>query len=542
MDRLIDTILLNALPASGKSEVRRYLAQLDPESVRRDFHMGETVQLDDYPYVHMMRRISEELVQRGNPGVFFASGVEPFLEPLDWGTLIQLVNEDYRDLHERPAIAVDSAALWLFDRYDRCRERVGAAPALGQLPAELRAELAAALEDEARELLDEKLAGIPDSLEGRTIVIEFARGGADGSSMPLAAPFGYQYSYEQLSDEILERASILYIWVTPEESRRKNDERAKPGRDGDASILHHGVPIKVMMGDYGCDDIEYLLETSDRPDTVVVEANGKTHHLPLGRFDNRVDLHEFHPRGRRPVVQGGCEEDPHWTRQCVLPSGFRTAGLRGFYMTRALRLLSPLLLLALMLPAQAPAQDAEEPAQTSEPWTHQRDRWMLGISLGAGPGTLTNSLNGQTMEEWAGVVQLRGGGMISPKLLFHLELEAWLRNQTTGYDTSNKVDMFQYALALTWYPFDPASGSGGWWFRVGLGLANVRVEPDGDFAQESYSEGGWSMLAAAGYELRLTRTFAMGLGLSYDGLGVNGDVFSDSRFFAITADFNWYLQ
>ena len=68
------------------------------------------------------------------------------------------------------------------------------------MPAELRSELVGAIEDEARNLLEEKLAGIPDSLEGRTIVIEFARGGADGSSMPLPAPFGYQYSFAQLSD------------------------------------------------------------------------------------------------------------------------------------------------------------------------------------------------------------------------------------------------------------------------------------------------------------------------------------------------------
>jgi len=293
MDRPIDTILLTALPASGKSEVRRFLAEKDPEAVRNDFHMGETVQLDDYPYVHMMRRISEELAERGHDAVFFSNSQEPFLEPLDWGTLIQLVNEDYRDLHERPRIEVEFAGEWLLDRYDRCRERVGAAPVLGQLPAELRAELVAAIEDEARNLLEEKLEGIPRSLDGRTIVIEFARGGADGSTFPLPAPFGYQYSFAQLSDEILERASVLYIWVTPEESRRKNDERAKPGRDGDASILHHGVPIKVMMGDYGCDDIEYLLEKSDRPDTVIVETGSKTYHLPLGRFDNRVDLTSF---------------------------------------------------------------------------------------------------------------------------------------------------------------------------------------------------------------------------------------------------------
>jgi len=203
------------------------------------------------------------------------------------------VNEDYRDLHERPRIEVDSAADWLMDRIDRARETVGAEAALGELPRDLRAELSAALEEEARTLLDEKLAGIPDSLQGKTVVIEFARGGPQGSPMPLPEPYGYRYSFSQLSDEILEVADVLYIWVTPEESRRKNEERARPGRDGDASILHHGVPIKVMLGDYGCDDIEWLLEHSDRENTVRVETRGKVYHLPLARFDNRDDLTTF---------------------------------------------------------------------------------------------------------------------------------------------------------------------------------------------------------------------------------------------------------
>ena len=56
MAEILDVLLLLALPASGKSEVRRYLASLTPEQCRRDFHMGPTVQLDDYPYVHMMRQ------------------------------------------------------------------------------------------------------------------------------------------------------------------------------------------------------------------------------------------------------------------------------------------------------------------------------------------------------------------------------------------------------------------------------------------------------------------------------------------------------
>jgi hypothetical protein len=293
MSRLLDTILLTALPASGKSEVRRYLDRLDARAVADDFHMGPTVQLDDYPYVHLMRRISQEMREAGAAPLFFPSNDQPFSESKDWGTLIELVNEDYRDLHDRPRIEPASAAAWLFDRFDAARSRVGADPALGKLPATLRERLASALEVEARELLAEKLRGIPESLEGRTIVIEFARGGPQGSSLPLAPPYGYAYSFSRLSDEILENAAVLYIWVTPEESRRKNEERAKPGPEGDASILHHGVPIAVMLGDYGTDDMGWLIEQSDRPDTVRVETRGNTFHLPVARFDNRTDLTTF---------------------------------------------------------------------------------------------------------------------------------------------------------------------------------------------------------------------------------------------------------
>src|SRR5439155_10257299 len=98
MSRVIDVLLLLALPASGKSEVRRYLAHLTPEQCRDDFHIGPTVQLDDYPCVHMMRRVSQELRARGQDGVFFDSDDQPMKEPRDWGTLVELLNEDYADL------------------------------------------------------------------------------------------------------------------------------------------------------------------------------------------------------------------------------------------------------------------------------------------------------------------------------------------------------------------------------------------------------------------------------------------------------------
>ena len=291
MASVLDVVLLLALPASGKSEVRRYLASLTPAQCEGEMHLGPTVQLDDYPYVHMMRRVSQELRKRGHDGVFFDSDDLPMKQPLDWGTLIELLNEDFDDLLKRHRPAPASAAAWLLDRYDAARSKVGAEPVFGSLPVALRAELVAALEKESADVLRDKNAGIPDSLEGRTIVIEAARGGPDGATPPLPKPLGYQYSIAQFSDAILSRATILYVWVMPEESRRKNHERTDPNDPG--SILHHGVPIAVMLGDYGCDDMEWLIQNSGRPDTVKIETRGRSFLLPVARFDNRVDKTSF---------------------------------------------------------------------------------------------------------------------------------------------------------------------------------------------------------------------------------------------------------
>jgi len=109
--------------------------------------------------------------------------------------------------------------------------------------------------------------------------------------MPIAPPHGYQWNLAQLSPAILEKAAILYIWVTPEESRRKNIERCDPNDPG--SILAHSAPEEVMRGDYGCDDIEYLIEQAAEPDTIEIEAHGRTWTLPICRFDNRVDKTTF---------------------------------------------------------------------------------------------------------------------------------------------------------------------------------------------------------------------------------------------------------
>lgn len=291
MDKPLEIVLLLALPASGKSEVRRYLANIPADSLRSDFHIGETLQLDDFPYVHMMRRTDDELVKLGKPRIFFQSGDKPFIDPRDWGTLIHLLNEDYRDLMSKQTARTDSAAELLLTRIDNAGEKAGIEPRLARLDLASREKASAAIEKEARTMLEEKHASYPSSFEGKTIVIEAARGGPHGSSMPLRAPFGYQYSIGQFDPEILKRASVLYVWVTPEESRRKNNARTDPNDPG--SILHHGVPMDVMLNDYGCDDMDWLETNSAVPGAISIKSGGVEFNIPVGRFDNRADKTSF---------------------------------------------------------------------------------------------------------------------------------------------------------------------------------------------------------------------------------------------------------
>ena len=85
-NNVFKVVLLQALPASGKSEVRNFMANIEPERLKKEFHIGENLQLDDFPYVHMMRRIDNELEAMGQARLFYP-GEEPFIDGRDWGTL-----------------------------------------------------------------------------------------------------------------------------------------------------------------------------------------------------------------------------------------------------------------------------------------------------------------------------------------------------------------------------------------------------------------------------------------------------------------------
>jgi len=82
-----------------------------------------------------------------------------------------------------------------------------------------------------------------------TVLIEFSRGKEHG---------GYKAAFPHLAPEMLNRAAILYVDVTYEESFRKNNRRFNP--DKPDSILEHGLPADKMEKLYKEIDWEEVIE------------------------------------------------------------------------------------------------------------------------------------------------------------------------------------------------------------------------------------------------------------------------------------------
>jgi len=116
-----------------------------------------------------------------------------------------------------------------------------------------------------------KLAANLNYHANTTTIIEFARGGDNGIEEAL--------SY--LHEDILRRASIMYIKVSYEESVRKNRRRARPGMED--SILYHSLPDEKMEHYYKTNDWEKL--ASKDPRTIDV----KGFKLPYAVFENEPE-------------------------------------------------------------------------------------------------------------------------------------------------------------------------------------------------------------------------------------------------------------
>jgi hypothetical protein len=108
-----------------------------------------------------------------------------------------------------------------------------------------------------------------------TTIVEFARGSEHG---------GYRQAFEHLSDQILERAGIVYVQVSFAESLRKNRKRFNPERPD--SILEHAVDEKKLEKLYRHDDWQDLLSQTDSSEYITIR-DWKVPHVV---FENEDDV------------------------------------------------------------------------------------------------------------------------------------------------------------------------------------------------------------------------------------------------------------
>ncbi|HDI11622.1 MAG TPA: hypothetical protein ENF77_04840 [Candidatus Acetothermia bacterium] len=174
-------LLLLGRPAAGKSELIRFLKGLPAEERAHTYHLGSLLVLDDFPILW------EKFVE------------DDIWEAVGKGRLIsQRVGDNYY-------VADDRAWPFLI------------------------------------EMLNRRLAAEPE-LFGRTVIIEFSRGGERG----------YREALRRLHRRVLERGAILYLDVSVKESWQRNLSRCDRGRRG--WILAHSVPWEEYERTYRTDD------------------------------------------------------------------------------------------------------------------------------------------------------------------------------------------------------------------------------------------------------------------------------------------------
>jgi hypothetical protein len=218
-----DVVILNGRPAAGKSEIIDYLKHVPVQERLSRFHVGEFEEIDDFPYLWERFQDDDILEKMGKKRMFSDTAYE--------------VNGK-----EYPGYTFKENYMWSF--FIR------------------KLDLAYSIK-----MRDDK-----NLHDHKTILIEFARGSEHG---------GFMEAYQNLSNELLKRACIIYIKVSFDESLRKNRRRFNP--DKPDSWLEHGLEDSKLELLYKGSDWDKI----SAADPNFITVNGIK--VPYAVFDNEPE-------------------------------------------------------------------------------------------------------------------------------------------------------------------------------------------------------------------------------------------------------------
>ena len=162
---------------------------------------------------------------------------------------------------------------------------------------------------------------------------------------------------------------------------------------------------------------------------------------------------------------------------------------------------------------------------------------MGGGNAGADPGSDAVALGVTELDRESGASgNFRFGWAVADRATIGLENTTWLRNyNVSGTNIDATLTMNVTTLALTYFP-----GNVGFYLRGGLGLGTAAVKYEQGAASVEGSTVGFGLIAATGYEWRLTQKFALGPQLQWAFLGVNDEGIENADFASLTVQMTWY--
>ncbi|MEN8005883.1 MAG: hypothetical protein ABFS42_02665 [Candidatus Krumholzibacteriota bacterium] len=183
--------------------------------------------------------------------------------------------------------------------------------------------------------------------------------------------------------------------------------------------------------------------------------------------------------------------------------------------------------------------------------THVRDGWLVGLSYGYSQGHISWSGEPQGSYKGGAIPQIRFGRMVSSKLALGLEYHGWMLEQGI-VPVKIRSSLQSATLAATWYPGGAGSAWEGFYLRGGAGYAwaglsfvEIDEEPPEHVPLEQehgtrYDESGLGLNVQMGYEFRVSRSFAGGIGMGFDYLSIDKTIYKSSYYFPVTLTAVWY--
>lgn len=114
-NNILPVIILNARPGAGKSEIIKFLTELDPVLRKDNFHIGKLKIIDDFPF--LWRWFEEDyLLEQMGKARLFTDSEGYFLHLHLWDLLIHMINLEYMKFIRDTQNNEDSTVIIEFSR------------------------------------------------------------------------------------------------------------------------------------------------------------------------------------------------------------------------------------------------------------------------------------------------------------------------------------------------------------------------------------------------------------------------------------------